>query len=126
MSACLLAIGKASLGHSYPFRGRWSMRAVPIHGIPAYAAVMDAKTRYRQRLKLQAALTRVIEVFIKNDVAGITADRTTAELAAQVVVWLRPFIRDAGVALPDPSKQEPDTARFGHVLRSRRRETSAR
>jgi len=57
---------------------------VPISRNLAYAAWMDAKTRYRQRLKLQAALANVLKVLGDNHAKGIPADRATAELAAQL------------------------------------------
>jgi hypothetical protein len=92
---------------------------------------MDAKTRYRQRLKLQAALTRVLEVYVKNNTAGIPADRTTAELAAQVVGLLMPFVRtafrhDAGVVQPEAPEEAPGLTRFAYILRSRCKATGAR
>jgi hypothetical protein len=86
---------------------------------------MDAKTRYRRRLKLQAALARVLEVYTENARDGIPADKTTAELAGIVVEWLKRFMQQAGVARPDP-RQEPDYSRYAHVLIDRRKATGAR
>src|SRR5262249_55176908 len=105
-------------------KGRRSL--LDVCRIPAYTFGMDAKERYRQRLKLQAALARVIEVLGRNGTEGIPADRMTGELAAQVVIWLVRFVTQAGVKLPDPSKEGPDLSRYVKVLKARKKETRAR
>jgi hypothetical protein len=86
---------------------------------------MNAKQRYRKRLKLRAALARVLQVLGSNAGEKILPDRVTGELAAQVVVWLVRFTVEAGVDLPDLSKG-PDLSRFIKLLRDRKTETSAR
>src|SRR5687768_10630203 len=83
---------------------------------------MDAKTRYRRRLKLQAALARVLEVLAANVGDGIPPDRASALLAWQAVVKLAAFIEGAGVEPPAGS----DLSRAVHILRARHRETRAR
>ena len=91
---------------------------------PAYTGGMDAKTRYRQRLKLQAALANVLKVLNDNHAKGIPPDRTTAKLAAQIARWLMQFAADAGVDLP--SGDEPDLSRYTHLRLGRRKATLAR
>jgi hypothetical protein len=91
--------------------------------IPAYTEGMDAKTRYRRRLKLQAALRRLIEVYVSNSVAEIPPDRTTALMAAQVMGNLIGFCEDAGVA---SQSARPDSARFEKRIKDKQRETAAR
>ncbi len=75
---------------------------------------MDTKTRYRNRLKLQAALTRLMEVLAENVADGIPADRTTALMAWQVVGNLLPFVKASDLDpadLPDHS----DFSRFVYL-----------
>ncbi len=95
---------------------------IAIPRIPAYIIRMNAKTRYRQRLKVQAALVRLMEVLATNGAEAVPADRTTALMAAQVAKFLAIFIGKAGVGLPD----EPDLSRFVHLKQSRLKETKAR
>ncbi|MFL5909286.1 MAG: hypothetical protein ACJ768_01765 [Gaiellaceae bacterium] len=78
---------------------------------------MDAKTRYRRRIKLQAALARVLEVLCGNAADGIPPDRTTALLAGQVARWLTQWVDDAGVDLP--AGDEPDRARYEYLILSK-------
>jgi hypothetical protein len=92
--------------------------------IPEYTVGMDAKTRYRQRLKLQTALARVLHVL--GDNAGIPPDKTTGKLAAQLAVWLVDFAVKARVELPNPSQARPDLTRYLHLMYSKRKETAAR
>jgi hypothetical protein len=91
---------------------------------------MDRKTRYRQRLKLQAALRRVMEAYADNTLAGIPPDRTTALMAAQVIVNLLHYAREAGLtpeeATPLASDGPLDTSRFEKLIADKRRETNAR
>jgi hypothetical protein len=86
---------------------------------------MNAKQRYRQRLKLRAALARVLQVLVNNRAEKIPPDRVTGELAAQVVVWLVRFTVEAGMDLPDLSRG-PELSRFIKLIRGRRVETRAR
>jgi hypothetical protein len=87
---------------------------------------MDAKTRYRRRLRLQTALTRVLEVLRDNMADGIDPDPTTARMAAQVMIWLTPFIGKAGVDLEEELSQGPDLERFVRLIKARKKETHAR
>jgi len=82
---------------------------------------MDAKSRYRHRLKLQAALARVLETLSANAQDGIPADRTTAQMAYPVVLHLLRFIEDAGS--PDP---EPGISRFIKCILQRQSQTKLR
>jgi hypothetical protein len=82
---------------------------------------MDAKTRYRQRLKVQAALTRVLEVLADKVAEQIPPDRTTAVMAWQVVRKLLPFIQGAG-GLPDGS----ELCRFVYLKKARQERAPAR
>jgi hypothetical protein len=86
---------------------------------------MDAKTRYRQRRKLQAALRRVLEVLIRNMNAGIPADKATAKLAAQLMGWLNGYTAEVRVPLPMQG-EEPDISRFDYLIQAKRKETIAR
>jgi hypothetical protein len=86
---------------------------------------MDAKTRHRQRLKLQAALARVLEVLLDNAVAKIPPDKITAKLAVQLVAWLSGYAADAGVPLLRWS-EEPDISRAKYLIGARRKATGAR
>jgi hypothetical protein len=92
---------------------------------PVYGKGMDAKQRYRRRLALQSALTRVPGVLARNAASGIPPDRTTGELAAQLVVWLVRFTVEAGVELPDLA-DGPDLSRFEARTKARQKETAAR
>ena len=85
---------------------------------------MDAKTRYRRRLKLQLALTRVLEVLADNVADEIPADRTTGKLAAQIARWLIQFAADAGVDLP--TEDEPDLSWYAHLRLRTQQATLAR
>jgi hypothetical protein len=86
---------------------------------------MDPKTRYRQRLKLQAALTRVMEVLAGIVAEEITPDRTTALMASQVLGKLLSFIKAAGLEPADlPVKS--DLSRFLNLKRARLKETHKR
>ena len=86
---------------------------------------MDAKTRYRNRLKLQAALTRVIELMNDNAEAGIVPDRTTALVAWQLSARLQLFVK---AAIPDPAELpvKRDLSRPIKLIQSRKKETAAR
>jgi hypothetical protein len=89
---------------------------------------MDAKTRYRQRLKVQAAMCRVLALLLDNGLKKISPDRTTALMAWQVVRKLMPFIQAAGLTpeeLPDTSDGS-NLARFAHLLHDRKKETDKR
>jgi hypothetical protein len=85
---------------------------------------MNAKQRYRKRLKLQAALARMIRVLANNGMNGIPADRTTALLAWQAIALLVPFVKAAGM---NPSVvPEKDLSRYVFLLEARRKQTRAR
>jgi hypothetical protein len=98
--------------------------------MPGYTDRMNAKTRYRHRLRLQAALRRVFEVLLQNQAAGIRPDRTTALMAAQVNVTLLHFMREAGLtpeeSVPLASDGPLDISRFLKLVADKRRETAAR
>lgn len=105
---------------------------MPGHG---YHAVMDAnrdglnaKIRYRQRRKLQVAMTDVLRAMSENSGSKIEPDATTAELAEQLIVWLLQYRRDAGVQndLEKLLQTGPDLTRCEMLLKARRRETQAR
>jgi hypothetical protein len=85
---------------------------------------MDAKTRYLKRRQLQAALSRVISVLIRNVVADIPPDKTTAGLAALVIQGLTPFVQDARVDLYS-LPPVPDLTRHGFIINARKRQTRA-
>jgi hypothetical protein len=90
--------------------------------IPVYCAGMDRKTRYRRRIKVQAAMTRLMEALGDLALEGVPPDRTTALMAWQVAETLRTFIRRAGLNDDD----EPDRSRFLQLKHSRQRESAAR
>src|SRR5437763_987578 len=100
---------RSSQGRRFPRPGRRSCIAMPRN--PGYTDDMDAKTRYRRHLKLQAALTRVMEVLVRNEAAGIPPDRTTSLMAWQVYVKLMAFIKASGLA-PAELPVHTDLARF--------------
>ena len=84
---------------------------------------MNAKTRYRKRLRLRAALVRVMEVLADNVRDGIPPDRTTAEMGMSFLITWAVFCESAGVAwVPDRS----DLARFVKQKIDRQKETEAR
>jgi hypothetical protein len=86
---------------------------------------MNAKTRCRHRHKMQAALTRVLDVLFDNHEQGIAPDRTTALMAWEVFVVLRHFIQPA---IPD-AKTLPDRydrSRFVKLICDRKKETQRR
>jgi hypothetical protein len=90
---------------------------------------MDARTRYRRRLRLQAALTRVLLVLAGNAEAGIPADRTTALMMVQVMKQFLAFVREAGIRSAEVQAMlgEPaDLERFVKLIRDRKKETHAR
>ena len=89
-------------------------------GVPPTVG-MDAKTRYRHRLKLQAALANVLKVLNDNSANGIPPDRTTAALAAQIARWLMQFAAEAGVDLP--RGDEPDLSRYMQLRLGRQKAT---
>jgi|SRR5581483_2407617 len=86
---------------------------------------MNAKTRYRQRLKMQAALTRVLQVLFHNTEHGIRPDRTTAKMAAEVIRRLFLFCGAAGMAVLDDWPDDA-LARSLCLIQSRWKETHAR
>jgi hypothetical protein len=94
--------------------------------IPGYTAGMTPKTRYRQRRKLEAALTRVMLVLSRNLTEGIVSDKRTARVAADVVLLLNRFIEEAGVTLQERLAEGPDLDRFEKIIKDRRKETQAR
>ena len=83
---------------------------------------MNRQQRYRRRLKLQAALLRVLEVLADNTAENIPPDRTTALMSWGVVRQLLPFIQTAGL---DPEGL-PDLTRFLHLKQARQKETHKR
>jgi hypothetical protein len=88
---------------------------------------MDAKTRYRRRLKVQAALTRLLEALAVNAEAGIPPDRTTALLAVQVLKKLVPFaVLGTRTDLADLLESDSDLSRAAKLIGDRKRETAAR
>jgi hypothetical protein len=87
---------------------------------------MDAKTRYPRRLKLQAAMTRVWQVLLLNEVDGIEADRRTALMAAGLGRMLLSFCQQAGLTPAEAVPVKPDATRFVKILTDRRRATKAR
>jgi hypothetical protein len=86
---------------------------------------MDAKQRYRERLKLQGALGRVLETLAVLLERSIPPDRTSALLAWQVIGALDWFVKEA---VPDPEEltKEPDFARVLYLKKARRKETYKR
>jgi hypothetical protein len=105
--------------------GRADRRSLPIPRIPGYTDRMNAKTRYRQRLKLQVALTRVMELLATHAAEEIPPDRTTALMAWQLVLKLLLFIEVAGIA-PRELQGRTDPSRFLHLKMVRKRATQAR
>jgi hypothetical protein len=93
---------------------------------PGYDNGMDAKTRYRRRLKLQAALTRVMELLAENVGDGIRPDATTALMAAQVIAKLIPFGTAAGLGPQELLPDKSNLSRFQKHIKDRQRETAAR
>ena len=91
-----------------------------------YSKGIDAKQRYRRRLKLQAALTRVVQVLARHLSDKIPADRTTALLAAEAVRGLVTFIKAAGLAERLYTQDDPDLQRFADLIKARKKETAAR
>jgi hypothetical protein len=121
------AIRNAATGHRGVRGDGGRLPSLPSTGIRCTSSDMDAREkRYRQRLKLQAALARVLEVLTRNAVAGIPPDRTTGKLAAQVVVFLTRFTLQAGVELPNPTTEGSDLARYAKLLADRKKATKAR
>jgi hypothetical protein len=86
---------------------------------------MDAKTRHRQRLKLQAALTRTLDVLFANVDKQIKPDRTTAKMAVVVIKNLFTFVSLAGEKL-GTDYDLGDLERFRHLNASRLKESAAR
>jgi hypothetical protein len=87
---------------------------------------MDAKTRYRRRLKLQAALGRVMEMLAHNVAGRIPPDRKTSLLAGQMIQALLCFGSEAGLTENELHPPEPGLDRSLDLKRARKRETSAR
>ncbi len=90
---------------------------------------MNAKTRYRQRLKVQATLVRLMEVLADNGAEAIPPDPTTALMAWQAVRKLLPFIKASGLdaaALAAPDGSGSDLARFGRLKQARQKATHSR
>ncbi len=87
---------------------------------------MNAKTRYRQRMKLQVALLEVFELLDANvNAKGIPADQTTALMAWEVARQLVSFTKMAGLDtanLPD----KPDHSRFLRLKIARLKEKAKR
>jgi hypothetical protein len=94
--------------------------------IPVYTKGMNAKQRYRQRLKVQAALTRVMDVLANNEVSGIAPDRTTALMAAQVIGNLLGFCKKAGLRGNEAIPDKADLSRFIKLKKDREKETWGR
>jgi hypothetical protein len=97
----------------------------PVPRNPGYTDGLSRKQRYRQRLKLQRALVRVLEVVCKNDaVLDIQPDQTTGEFAHQVIACLASFVKAVGI---DPTvAPEEDFSRYLKHVRDRREEGRAR
>ena len=87
---------------------------------------MDAKARYRQRLKLQTALARVLELMVHHRNAGITPDRLTGLMAGQVIKVLLPFGKAAGLTESETIPDRTDLSRTLRLIKSRKKETAAR
>jgi hypothetical protein len=87
---------------------------------------MDAKTRYRRRLKLQAAMTRLMEVLATNVQDRIPPDRTTALMMGQVVAKLIHFTGAAGLSPAETLPDRSDLSRFTQLKKARKKETRAR
>lgn len=87
---------------------------------------MTRKQRYRQRLKLQAAIARTVNLLLDHQHKDqIPPDRTTATMAAELIVGLTTFARAAGVVVRGRGS-EPDVDRIAKMLVARKRATSAR
>jgi hypothetical protein len=86
---------------------------------------MDAKARYDKRMKLQRALSRIMERLAGNMAEGIPPDRTTALLMWQVIGKLFPFIKAAGLE-PEDLPTTSDLARVLYLKEARQRESHAR
>lgn len=83
---------------------------------------MNAKTRYRERLKLRSSLTHVMEVLAENGGLGIAPDATTAAMAWEVAKHLVQFVRNSGIATPVQSNVPP----FLATKRRRKKASAAR
>jgi hypothetical protein len=88
---------------------------------------VTAKQRYRQRLKLRSALTRLMVVMAENADAGIRPDKTSARLAAQVLLKLVPFaVLGTETDLAELLEGKSDLSRFAAVIRCRKTQTRKR
>jgi hypothetical protein len=58
---------------------------------------MTPKQRYKERLKLRAAIARVLTVAAGNHDKGIPPDRKTARMATQVILMLTAFCEEVGL-----------------------------
>jgi hypothetical protein len=97
--------------------------------IPAYTVRMNAKTRYRQRLKLQSAISRLFDLLLDHmAVEEIAPDPTTARMAWHMKGLLETFISKSGLEVwklpinPDA----PDLDRFWQLIKKRKNETAKR
>lgn len=86
---------------------------------------MNAKQRYKRRLRLQAAISRTIHVLVRHLEDEIPPDPTTALLASQLVKALGGFCQDAGVD-PMRAPDQPGVDRFGYTQETRQKETFQR
>jgi hypothetical protein len=87
---------------------------------------MDAKTRYRQRRKLQAAIARVITLLDDHAKAGIPPDKTTGDLAAELLSWLTGYCARVEVILRTEDGISSDLLRYGYIEEAKRKATLAR
>jgi hypothetical protein len=84
---------------------------------------MKASERYKRRRRLRKALLRMMEILADNAGRGIEPDLKTADMAAQVVRNLMPFIKAAAVSWQQKS---PDLSLFLKLRNQRRSETVSR
>jgi hypothetical protein len=81
----------------------------------------SVRARYLQRLKLQKALVRLMEVLQANESRDIPPDRRTAKMAQAVVGVLQRSIDASGL-----QGQSPAQDRFDHLANVKKRETRSR
>jgi hypothetical protein len=88
---------------------------------------MDAKSRYRLQLKLQAALTRVGEVLAQFQKEGLKPNGRTALMAAGVQDALAPIAQKLGNHVPQVDDIHPPIVEYMvAAIKARWKETERR
>ncbi len=97
---------------------------------PGYNAGMNAKSRYRLQLKLQAALARVVQVLARCQQGGVVLNATNIIFAASVADLLGTALLRAGEDETGQLRMEDFSPEAVHlaarVVTRRRKETNAR